>query len=315
LIFETMRYVYQVYKEKSFSKAAQKLFISQPSLSATVKRVEDKIGYPIFDRSTKPLTLTECGARYIQAVEQIMAIENDFETFINDWGDLKTGQLKLGGSALYSSWVFPPLVGRFTAKYPQVTVELIERRSPELTVLLQKGLLDLTIDNSILDKESFDRKVFRVEHLLLTVPANLPVNVRAKAYQIPERSIEDGSFLKQATAPVPLEWFDGESFVLLKPNNNTRTRADALFEKYGITPKVAFELDQQFTSYNVSCTGAGISFISDTLIARVPANPRVVFYKLDKELSTRKIYFYWKAGRYVSRAMEEFFKLAEEKAL
>ena len=55
-MFQGMEYIYTVYQEKSFSKAARKLFISQPSLSATVKRVEEHIGYPIFDRSTKPLT-------------------------------------------------------------------------------------------------------------------------------------------------------------------------------------------------------------------------------------------------------------------
>ena len=60
-MFQGMEYVYEVYLEKSFSKAAEKLFISQPSLSANVKRVEHHIGYPIFDRSTKPLSLTECG--------------------------------------------------------------------------------------------------------------------------------------------------------------------------------------------------------------------------------------------------------------
>ena len=69
-MFQGMEYVYEVYLEKSFSKAAEKLFISQPSLSANVKRVEHHIGYPIFDRSTKPLSLTECGVQYIKAVEK-----------------------------------------------------------------------------------------------------------------------------------------------------------------------------------------------------------------------------------------------------
>ena len=69
-MFQGMEYVYEVYKEKSFSKAAANLFISQPSLSANVKRVENRIGYPIFDRSTKPLGLTECGKEYIRCVEE-----------------------------------------------------------------------------------------------------------------------------------------------------------------------------------------------------------------------------------------------------
>ena len=74
-MFQGMEYVYEVYLEKSFSKAAEKLFISQPSLSANVKRVEHHIGYPIFDRSTKPLSLTECGVQYIKAVEKIKSIQ------------------------------------------------------------------------------------------------------------------------------------------------------------------------------------------------------------------------------------------------
>lgn len=56
-MFQGMEYVYAVYQAKSFSKAAKELFISQPSLSASVKRIENKIGYPIFDRSTKPFSL------------------------------------------------------------------------------------------------------------------------------------------------------------------------------------------------------------------------------------------------------------------
>ena len=71
-MFQGMEYVYQVYKDKSFSKAAANLFISQPSLSANVKRVEKKVGFPIFDRSTKPLSLTECGKEYIRCVEEIL---------------------------------------------------------------------------------------------------------------------------------------------------------------------------------------------------------------------------------------------------
>lgn len=69
-MFQGMEYVYEVYKEKSFSKAAASLFISQPSLSANVKRIEKRIGCPIFDRSTKPLQLTECGRKYIESVER-----------------------------------------------------------------------------------------------------------------------------------------------------------------------------------------------------------------------------------------------------
>ena len=60
-MFKGKKYVYEVYREKSFSKAAQNLYISQPSLSARIKQIEEQIGEPLFDRSTNPLQLTEIG--------------------------------------------------------------------------------------------------------------------------------------------------------------------------------------------------------------------------------------------------------------
>ena len=290
-MFQGMEYIYTVYQEKSFSKAARKLFISQPSLSATVKRVEEHIGYPIFDRSTKPLTLTEFGKRYISSVEQIISVEHEFSSFMNDWGGLKTGKLVLGGSSLFSSWVLPPLIGSFTRQFPMLKVELMEENTSELKLLLQNGGIDLMIDNCQLDKTAFDSRVYRTEYLLLAVPAALDVNREAARYQIPLEMIHDGSFLDSSIAPVPLERFSGEPYI--------------------ITPDIRFELDQQLTSYNITCSGMGISFISDTLIKQVPFHPGVVYYKLDGSLCQRNLYFYWKNGRYFSRAMEEFLNIAK----
>ena len=96
-LYDGMIYVYTVYKEKSFTSAAKKLFISQPSLSASVRRIEDKLGYPIFDRTTKPVALTEYGKKYIESIERIMAIENDFTDYLNDTFDA-------GGRAAILLW-------------------------------------------------------------------------------------------------------------------------------------------------------------------------------------------------------------------
>ena len=158
-MFQGMKYVYEVYKEKSFSKASASLFISQPSLSANVKRIENRIGSPIFDRSTKPLQLTEVGEHYIQAIEKIMDIENNLENFIRDLGDLKTGTLNIGGSNFFSSWVLPSLIADFSQKFPNIQISLVEESSANLSLLLQAGKLDLMIDNCILDEQIFDHYV------------------------------------------------------------------------------------------------------------------------------------------------------------
>lgn len=308
-MFRGMEYVYAVYKEKSFSKAAEKLFISQPSLSANVKREEQCVGYPIFDRSTKPLGLTEPGKKYIETVEKILSMQNEFSEYIDDLGDLKTGKLVLGGSSLYSSWVLPPLMGQFAKKYPQVQLELIEETTVNLRKMLQNGEIDFLLDNCELEDEIFERQLYRKEYLVLAVPKHFTINDGLEEFQISVESIRDLIFLNELVPSVELSLFAKEPFILLKPENDTRIRAMELCKQCEFTPNVVFELDQQMTSYNITCSGMGISFISNTLISKVPESSDVVYYKLGDKLSCRNLYFYWKRNSYFSRVMQEFLRL------
>ena len=309
-MFHGMEYVYEVYKEKSFSQAAHNLFISQPSLSAAVKKVEEKIGYPIFDRSTKPLTLTECGKAYIRAVESILSVQADFSNYVNDLGELKNGTLVLGGSSLFSSWILPQLMEKFHQEYPHVKISLIEENTVKLEKLLQDGNIDLVLDNSILSTTVFSNCIFQEERLLLAVPEAFAINQELTEYQISMDQIRSGAFKNEDVPPVPLNHFSRESFVLLKPAIDTRKRALALCHLYGFVPKTIFEMDQQQTAYYVTCSGFGISFVSDTLIAKGADMPGVIFYKLDGENSRRNLLFYWKKERYFSKAMQEFLRIS-----
>ena len=74
-MFKYADYIYEIYKEKSFTKAAKNLFISQPALSATVRKLEEEMQVQLFDRSTSPLALTPEGEAYIHAVEEIFSIK------------------------------------------------------------------------------------------------------------------------------------------------------------------------------------------------------------------------------------------------
>ena len=195
-MFQGMEYVYEVYKERSFSKAAQNLFISQPSLSANVKRVEARIGYPIFDRSTKPLGLTELGERYIRSVEQILSVESGFSDYVNDCGELKTGNLILGGSNLFSSWILPPMMARFARKYPSVKLVLMEERTARLQEHLLAGDVDIMIDYGLAGEEAFEKKLFRTERLVLAVPRAFENNRRMEAYRIRPEWIRSGYYLQ-----------------------------------------------------------------------------------------------------------------------
>lgn len=308
-MFQGMEYVYAVYKSKSFSKAAKELFISQPSLSASIKRIEKKIGYPIFDRSTKPLQLTEYGQSYIHAVEQMMLIKNEFSGYINDLGELKSGSLTIGGTSAFASLVLPTFLAEFGKRFPMIKVELIEETTATLDQMVRNGSVDLVLDNCILDEEVFEWKKLKEEHLLLAVPESFPINNQLREYQITSEMLRSGEYLDDSVKEINLKIFNKQPFILQKKENDTRLRTNHICQKQKFVPDILLEVDQQMTAYNITNSGMGISFVSDTLALKVSRQSEVVYYKLDKESSSREVHFYWKKGRYLSRAMEEFLKI------
>lgn len=308
-MFQGMQYVYEVYKERSFSKAAQNLYISQPSLSATVKKIEARIGMPVFDRSTTPIRLTECGQEYIKCAEKILDIQNEFENYLSDIQELKTGQLSIGASNLFASFLLPPYISLFTQRYPKVKVNLVEASTPLLLESLSAGTLDLIIDNSSYDEELYRCYPLCSDHLLLVVPkAYLPEQIPPASILTYSNVIEQ-KHLDPTVPSVSLDRFGNTPFLFLRSGNDTRRRAELICHHQHYEPNVILKLDQQVTAYHLACYGMGITFVSDTLIQRALPNPNIVFFRFDDPESSRVISFYCKKNKYITKAMKEFLKI------
>ena len=129
----------------SITAAAKKLFISQPSLSQMLRQLEKEIGTPIFDRSISPLRLTYAGEKYLNAVDRILAINSELESQLREIREEHSGRLRLGISVTRALQVMPRVLPVFTAKYPEVTLELTESGSATLEELLQNGSIDLAL--------------------------------------------------------------------------------------------------------------------------------------------------------------------------
>ena len=138
-------YIYAVYQERSFSKAAQKLFVSQPWLSSVVKKVEQEIKTPLFDRSTTPISLTPAGEYYIQQVEKVMAIEADMREHFAALADPGT-RLHIGSSMFFCTYVLPRLFQEFRAQNPQITLTLTEGRASAMCQALAERKLDFFLE-------------------------------------------------------------------------------------------------------------------------------------------------------------------------
>ena len=311
-MFVWKKYVYEVYKERSFTKAAQNLYISQPSLSARIKKIEEIIGEPLFDRSTTPLQLTEVGKVYIEAAEEITQIEQRVENYINDLAGLKTGNLAVGASTLFAAYVVPSLITQFNQKFPDVHIQLIEGNTAELEEMLGSNALDFVIDNYHYDSILYNKELYCEENILLAVPKHFAVNEELGMYQLSYKNIKNKNYLNQKYPAVPLGRFADLPFIMLTQGNDTRTRGDRLCRNVGFKPNIVLEFNQQSTAYMASSTQLGATFIRDILVSQLPTFENLVYYKLDGEEAKRKVFFYYKTHKYKTRVMEEFVRMMHE---
>ena len=307
-IFNKKDIIYTIYEEKSFSKASQKLFVAQPSLSVIVKKVEEEIGLPLFDRSSKPIRMTQAGMEYIRATEAIRHIENAFTNYVDAVNGLQTGTLKVGSNQLISSLVLPKYIAKFIKRYPHIHLDLVDDNSMALKNLIAAGQVDLIIDNQKLDKEVFEQQVLKTEHLLLAVPAFFPCNRGLEEFRLTYEDILADRHIGNGVQPVDLQAFSRTPFVFMTQDNDTRERTDGIFRDH--MPPMLFEIDRLVTLYSFIQIGTAASVVSDTLIKNDRHHTdTVVFYKLEGDLARRDIYISYKKNKYYSKAMERFVTL------
>ena len=152
-----LKYFVAAAESRSFTKAAEQFYISQTAITQQIRLLEEMLGCPLFDRSTIPIQLTECGKKYIKTAEKIMDLENEFAYYVGNLQELKTGRLSVGGTYLFSSFIFPPIIDKFRRAYPHVKLNLFEGHTPLLEQKLFAGELDIIIDNYLLDAASTKR--------------------------------------------------------------------------------------------------------------------------------------------------------------
>ena len=311
-MFTWKKYVYEIYKEKSFSKAAQNLYISQPSLSARIKKIEQQIGAPIFDRSTTPLRMTEVGEAYISASEKIFQIEQDMENYINDLNTLKSGNITIGASNLFAAYILPPIITKFKKCFPDINIRLTEGNTTQLEELLCNNTVDMVFDNNHYDNILYDKGLYSEEAILLAVPRTFSVKDEVREYQLTPQDLQNKTYFSLECPAVPLHAFSQIPFIMLTPGNDTRIRGDKLCREAGFHPDIVLEFNQQATAYMAASTQMGATFTSDILVSRQPSFDNLVYYKLEGEAARRKVYFYYKRHKFKTRAMEEFIRMIQE---
>ena len=299
---QELEYIYAIWKAGSFSKAAENLYITQPALSMAVKRVEASIGMALFDRSTRPVSLTEAGKIYAAAIEKMIAVEEDMTGQLHDLSELKSGSLCIGGSHFINAYILPEAMSAFSAKYPGVRLELVEASSAELAEMLEERLIDLTFScRTDLIAKFENIPAFR-DHVLLAVPPGGEVLSCA----LTAEDIINGKHLLPGCPAISAEELGRFEYIILSEGNNLHDRALQIFAEAGIAPRIKLEISQLATSYHLARANFGAAFVSDMMIDEGEEGQR--FCKVDSPAAEREFYAVMPRREYTSKAVRAFIE-------
>ena len=165
------------------------------------------------------------------------------------------------------------------------------------------------LETAIPAGESVERYLFDHEDIILAVPADYEVNKRLREYNMTFQEARDGVFRQAKFPAVDLSVFSGYPFILLKPENDISARSMEICKNAGFIPTVELYLDQIMTAFYVAKSGAGITFIRNSLLSLITDTDELCYYKIGDPLARREIYVTCKKGRYKTKAIEVFLSL------
>lgn len=306
-------YLLTVYEKRSFSRAAESLYISQPALSSVVKKVEAELGAPIFDRTCSPLKLTEAGEYYIRSVKKIQEIEADLRNFFAQYSRMDKETIVIGAATYFCTYILPDYIAEFEAHHPGVQVSVFEANTDDLNHCMKNRIIDLCINVDVMKSESLCMRPWMTEHILLAVPAGYEVNAGLEAFQLCWEDIVAGRCWSEDTPSVSLKTFSAQPYLFLKERNDIYERANRMCQNAGFHPKIVMYLDQLLTSYYIAREGHGLCFIRAEMLSYLKKTDQLVFYKINDPLTTRNVYIYSHNGGCNSALQSELINfLAEE---
>ncbi|MBE6975621.1 MAG: LysR family transcriptional regulator [Ruminococcaceae bacterium] len=294
----TQKYAYAVWENKSFSKAAKALFISQPSLSATVAKLENELGFKIFDRSTHPISLTTKGTVYINYLRETEALENLLAHQLKASDDLSAGSLTVGGRMSSSYCILPIICGEFLKKHPNISIivdiEAGEEKLKSQSLDLMLSVVPQTTEYATIPLlEERLIVVLHKRHPMARSLADLAVPYQDIVSQniAPEREITDISVFSE----VP--------FIITGRSSDSDRRLAMMMKNYKTSPCIVINAKNVDIRYRIMKEGLGAVLVPDIFLSnfaqdsdelyyfalRSPYTYRTLYIQHQKNLSENKL--------------------------
>lgn len=294
-----IQYVVTVAHESSFSKAAQALFISQPALSQSIKRLENELNIRLFIRENNSIRLTAAGKIFVADGIEILRMSNALRTKMSEIINLRDCNLKIGISTFYSNCYLPKILPSFQSQYPSIHLEIIEESSNVLEELASEGKVDFSMIPAPLDNKQLDSQVIYQEQILLALPPN----------HLLSRQITPA--LSSGLPFIDLALVKDEPFIFLKKHQKFTRMGMQLCRQAGFTPNIVFETGNWNTIHSLVATDMGVGFIPEILSETNTTERRPVYYRIMADNTTRPYVIAYKKGAILPAAALNFIEVAK----
>lgn len=241
-------YVSTIAQCGSITKAAERLFIAQPSLTQALRRIEAEYGTVLFRRGQDGLRLTEAGQAYLSAAERMTQVYKRMEYELGEAAGIQRGRVNLGITAFQGELLLPEFLTLYRRRFPMMDLRLLESSSAQLEQLAWEGRLDLAVLHKPFRDHDLEYFSLYREEFYLAVPPDDPDYLAAAA---------KGETLPQITAEI----MSRKRFNMLSANQRNRQVADSVCAAAGVLPKIGFSTSSFSSALALTAKGIGAAFV------------------------------------------------------
>lgn len=255
---KSFQYFTTIVDKPTLSAAAEELFISQSALSQQIKKIEEEMGAPLFERNGHTMTITPAGEVFLRGSHKILQIYESTKREIQITKTAAQETVHFGISPFYSQHYLPKLLPSFLSQHPEIKVELIEDISSVLEQKLLEGELDFCAIPIFPQNELLEYETIYQEEILLAIPRRHPLNdyysYTTDGHHFP---VIDVAMLKN------------ESFIGLKKVQKFSHLGMRICEEAGFVPNTLCETMNWETAHMLIANGLGVGFIPKILVGSI----------------------------------------------
>ena len=299
-----MHYIVTLVKEGTFSKAAEVLKISQPSLSQFVKTMETQLGVELFIRANGSIRLTDAGKVFVEYAQKMQMMERQLYHELDEIFEFRKGSIIVGTTPFRSVAMMPKVISKFRAMYKGIDVIVDERGTQELLQGVENGEFDFCLltlpENS---NKWISRKIME-EEVVVAV---------SKGSQLDQKLSEIAIVLdNRKYAAIPVKALDAEDFIMITENQVMQRMLHTICETYGISMKQVARVKSLQTQLEMVRANVGASLLPTGIEKTGDSNAYVSYYSFVENFPRREVVVIYRKDQKLTKPMEDLIAIMQQ---